>query len=105
MECFKALRCSIVGTPGDPSVSIDRVGLFAAPVFRLSKLGLFLPFNVGGSIKEGDESSEDANPPILESRLRARLLGFLGFRGAGDVIGRSLLSGNRTGFVSAIFRL
>lgn len=62
IECFKLLRCSIVGTEGeprgDPSVSIERGCLFAAPVFRLSRLGFRRAFNGGGLINEGDEGSE-----------------------------------------------
>jgi hypothetical protein len=105
IECFKLLRCSMVGTLGDPRLPNDRGCWFAAPVFRLNKLGFFLAFNAGGLIKEGDEGSEDWNPSTLELRLRARLLGFLGFRGWGDVIGRSSLRGGRMGSASTTFRL
>lgn len=104
IECFKLLRCSMVGTLGELSIPNDRGCWFAAPVFRLSKLGFFLPFNVGGLMKEGDEGSEDWNPSTLELRLSARLLGFLGFRGWGEVIGRSSLSGSRMGSLSTTFR-
>jgi len=37
-------------------------------------------------------------------RFSARLLGFFGFRGDGDVIGRSSLRGNRGGLPLTIFR-
>jgi hypothetical protein len=105
IECFKLLLCSMVGTPGDASDPNPRGCWFAAPVFRLSRLGRFLPVRVGGLMNEGDEGSEDWNPSILELRLSARLLGFLGFRGWGEVMGRSSLSGGRTGSGSATLRL
>jgi hypothetical protein len=59
MECFKLLRCSIVGIPGDPTGSKARDRLLAAPVFKLSRLGFRLPLSVGGFIKDGDEGSDD----------------------------------------------
>jgi hypothetical protein len=65
-------------------------------VFKLSKLGFLLPFNVGGLIKEGDEGADDWNastPGVL--RFKARLLGFLNLRGDGDVMGRSSPKGTR----------
>jgi hypothetical protein len=83
---------------------MDRDALFAAPVFRLSKLGFLRPFKVGGLINDGDEGSDEFRDSTLELRLSARLFGFLGFRGEGDVIGRSSLSGNRIGVVSTTFR-
>jgi hypothetical protein len=91
--------------PGVPTVSTARDCLFAAPVLRLSKLGFLLPFNAGGLMNEGDEGSDVSKASTLELRLRARLLGFLAFRGDGDVIGRSSLRGSRMGLVSAIFKL
>ena len=105
IECFKPLLCNIVGIPGDPMDSIFKEGLLAAPVFKLSKLGFLRPVNVGGFMKDGDEGSEVWNVSTLEFRFNARLLGFLGFRGDGDVIGLSSLSGSRIGFASTIFRL
>lgn len=94
-----------MGTPGDARGSKVRDCLFAAPVFRLSKLGFLLPFNAGGLINDGDEGSEVWRPSTLELRLRARLFGFFGFRGEGDVMGRSSFRGNRMGVVSTILRL
>jgi len=108
IECFKPLRCNIVGTPGEARGARDRVCLLAAPVFRLSKLGFLLPFSAGGAgglMNEGDEGSEVCRASTLELRLRARLFGFFGFRGEGDVMGRSLSKGNRMGVVSTILRL
>jgi hypothetical protein len=59
IECFKLLLCSIVGIPGDPNGSRAKEELLAAPVFKLSRLGFRLPFNVGGFINDGEEGSED----------------------------------------------
>lgn len=81
IECFKLRLCSMVGTVGDASDPRPKGCWFAAPVFKLSRLGRFLPVRVGGLMKEGEEGSEAWNPSTLELRLRARLLGFLGFRG------------------------
>lgn len=72
-------------------------------MLRLSKLGFLLPFSAGGLINEGDGGSDD-NASTLEFKFNARLLGFLNFRGEGDVIGRSSLSGSRIGLGSTIFR-
>jgi len=105
MECFKPLRCSIVDIPGEAMPSTPRDCEFAAPVFKLSRLGFLLPFSVGGFINEGDEGSEDWNGSTLALRFKARLLGFLNFRGEGDVIGRSSLIGTRIELLSAIPRL
>jgi hypothetical protein len=58
IECFKLLRCNIVGTPGESNGSTDNESLFAAPVFRLSKLGFFRAFKGGGFINDGDEGSD-----------------------------------------------
>ena len=55
-------------------------------------------------MKDGDEGPEAWNPSILELRLRARLLGFLGFLGCGEVIGRSSASDGRMGSISATCR-
>lgn len=106
MECFKPLRCNMVGMPGEAKAASDRGCWFAAPVFRLSRLGRFLAANVGGLMKEGDagdEGSDGWNASVLELRLRARLFGFLGFRGWGEVIGRPALSG-LTGSLSITLR-
>jgi hypothetical protein len=59
IECFRLLRCSIVGIPGDPTGSTERERLLAAPVFKLSRLGFRLPLSVGGFINDGDEGSDD----------------------------------------------
>lgn len=95
----------MVGTDGEPGASTFSEMLFAAPVFKLNKLGFRLPFNVGGLIKDGDAGSEPCKLSTLEFKFNARLFGFLAFRGDGDVIGRSSLKGNRKGFVSAILRV
>jgi hypothetical protein len=95
----------MVDIPGEPSGSNDNVSPFAAPVLRLNKLGFLLPFKAGGFINEGDVGSEAWKASTLGLRLRARLLGFLNFRGEGEVIGRSSFNGNRGGLVSTIFRL
>ena len=58
IECFKPLRCNIVGTEGEASGSIDSASLLTGPVLRLSKLGFFRAFSGGGFMKEGDEGSE-----------------------------------------------
>lgn len=58
IECFKLLRCSIDGMLGEPNGSTARERLFAAPVFRLSRLGFRLPFSVGGFINDGDDGSD-----------------------------------------------
>jgi hypothetical protein len=58
IECFSPLLCNIVGTPDDPMDSVFKDNLFAAPVFRLNKLGFLRPVNVGGFMKEGDEGSD-----------------------------------------------
>jgi hypothetical protein len=105
IECFRPLLCNIVGIPGDPMGSVLRDNLLAAPVFRLNRLGFLRPVNVGGFMKDGDEGSEVWNVSTLGFRFNARLLGFLGFRGDGDVIGLSSVSGSLIGFVSTIFRL
>ena len=97
------LRCNILEIPGDPIGSTDRSEL-AAPVFRLSRLGFLRAFNGGGFINEGDDGSDDLKESMLGRRLRARLLGFLGLRGDGDVIGRSSLIGTRRGPLSTIFK-
>ena len=104
IECFRPLLCNIVGTPGDPMGSTFKVNLLAAPVFRLSKLGFFRPVSVCGLINDGDDGSEVWNDSKLGFKFNARLLGFLGFRGDGDVIGLSSLNGNLIGLVSTIFR-
>ena len=107
MECFRPLRCSMDGggIPGDARPPIATGGWFAAPVFRLSKLGFRRPFSGGGLINDGDEGSEvwKVSAPVL--RLSAKLFRFLVLRGPGDVIGLSSLSCNRMGAVSAIFKL
>jgi hypothetical protein len=105
IECFRPLLWSIVGTPGDPMGSTFKDNLLAAPVLRLSRLGFFRPVNVGGFINDGDEGSEVRNDSALGFRFNARLLGFLAFRGDGDVIGLSSLNGDLIGVVSTIFKL
>lgn len=58
IECLSPRRCSIVGTDGDASGSVDNANLLAAPVLRLRRLGFFLAFNGGGLIKDGEAGSE-----------------------------------------------
>jgi hypothetical protein len=58
IECFKPLRCNIVDIPGDPIDSTDR-SEFAAPVFKLKRLGFLLAFKGGGFINEGEHGSDD----------------------------------------------
>jgi hypothetical protein len=60
-------------------------------VLRLRILGFLLAFEGGGLIKEGEDGSE-VNVSRVGRRLSARLLGFLGFLGEGEVIGRSTVS-------------
>jgi hypothetical protein len=104
IECFKLLRCSIVGIPGDANGSMAGGRLLAAPVFKLSRLGFRLPFSVGGFINDGEEGSEVWKLSILEFKFRARLLGFFGLRGDGEVIGRSSFRGKQALLLS-IFKL
>lgn len=75
----------------------------AVEVLRLRILGFFLAFKAGGLIKEGEDGS-DVNVSKVGRRLSARLLGFLGFLGEGEVIGRSTVSGAGLSN-SPIFRL
>lgn len=106
IECFKLLRCSIDGILGDSDGPTASERLFAAPVFKLSRLGFRRPFSVGGFINDGDDGSDVSNESTtLEFKLRARLFGFFAFRGEGDVIGRSSFTGNRGGLISTIFEV
>jgi hypothetical protein len=91
-----------------PNASPNDALALAAPVFKLNKLGFFLGLNGGGLINEGDEGSDvcDGSTVALKPpKLRARLFGFLNFLGEGEVIGRSVPVGGRTGFRPATFRL
>lgn len=58
IECFKPRRCNMLGTEGEPSGFTFSERLFAAPVFKLNRLGFRLPFSAGGFIKDGDEGSD-----------------------------------------------
>lgn len=106
MECFNPLLWSIDGILGDARPPPSKDCVLAAPVFRLRRLGFFLPWSVGGLMNDGDEGSDDSEPSTLVLRFKARLFGFLALRGPGDVMGRSSLIGTRrTEPVSATFRL
>ena len=60
IECFRPLLCSMDrgGIPGDARPPIAAGCGFAAPVFKLSRLGFRLPFSGGGLINDGEEGSE-----------------------------------------------
>jgi hypothetical protein len=92
LECLSARRCRIGGIAGDAGTSSE---LFLtkskAPVFKLSWLGFrFMP-GILGLMNEGDGGSVATNfvvVVIVRGGCIDRPFMFLGFRGAGDVIGR-----------------
>jgi len=99
IECLRPRRCSIVGTDGDASGSVNSANLLAAPVFRLRRLGFFLAFSGAGLMNDGEAGSEalkvSGTGTDTGLRFNAKLLRFLNRRGEGDVMGRSSLSGGR----------
>lgn len=62
-----------------------------AEVCRLSMLGFFLAFGIAGLTNEGDDGADawEGGLSKPEDSLRASPFAFLGFRGEGEVIGRS----------------
>lgn len=92
VECLSARRCRIGGMPGDAGTS-NEVCLIKseALVLRLRRLGFLFMAGIAGLMKDGEQGSDTM---VLDEAAAVggwieRFFMFLGFLGAGDVMGRS----------------
>lgn len=98
MECFRARRCRIGGIEGELGISrvVARVAKSDVFVLRLSWLGFRFIAGIAGLMNEGEVGSDTMDVVSEpEGGWIERPFIFLGFLGAGDVMGRSRLGVDR----------
>jgi hypothetical protein len=92
VECLRARRCRMGGMPGDAGTSNDVCLIKSeALVLRLRRLGFLFMAGMEGLMKEGEQGFDtmDLDEAAAVGGWMERPFMFLGFLGAGDVMGRS----------------